>query len=65
MSLLHEVIGDIAGPLLTGMEDLDRLVSEAISKIGGGVEWTGDEVTQLGDLIAGLIPKMEQLRAKL
>lgn len=65
MSFLHEVLGDIFGPMLSALEEADKLVGEAVEKLGEGMEWAGDETAALGNLIASLVPKLEGLKAKL
>jgi len=64
-NILHEVLGDMLGPLFSGLGEADKLVSEAIDKLGEGVEFTGEEAQKLAALIASLAPKLEALKAKL
>lgn len=58
---LEHLLGDALIPL----EEADRLLGEAIDKIGQGVTFAGDEASKFGEYIAGLEAKIAALAAKL
>lgn len=64
-NMLREVLGDMLGPLLSGLEQADAVVSGALDKLGEGIEFTGEETEKLAALVASLGPKLEALKAKL
>jgi phage-related tail protein len=56
-------IGDIGGALLEPIQQATDLVSEAIGKLGEGVEWTGEQIEAFALLVGVLAAKVEELQA--
>jgi len=58
-------LGDIAAALLEPIEEADRLVGEALDKVGEGAELAGTELSEVSVKVETLAGKIEALRQRL
>jgi hypothetical protein len=62
---MSDMLGNLAGGLLEPLKDAERILAEAMEKLGEGVQWTGGELGELSDLLDSLAGKVAALQAKL
>jgi hypothetical protein len=62
---LLDGLENVLGLALEPLEQADKLLGEAIEKLGAGAEFVGGEAEQFGNFIAGLAEKIQTLQDKL
>jgi len=58
-------LGGIAAALLEPIEEADRLVGEALDKVGEGAELAGAELGEVSDKVNALAGKIDALQQRL
>lgn len=64
MDLLSGV-GDVLGIALEPLEQADRLLAEAIEKMGQGIEFVGEQAQEFAAYLSGLAEKIDTLQGLL
>lgn len=58
-------LSDVMGIALEPLEQADRLLSEAIEKLGEGIEFVGNQAQEFAEYLSGLADKINTLQGML